>query len=283
VSFEAYEFFLIMSPEKLDLRVLTTMNEIFWQYHRTTASRRKDNGKFLASWHFSMPVRVGDTFVDANGDKEEVTSISGTGTTGSTIPAWATTQGATTIDNPGPNQVDWKMLGPASFAPEISFTGLADGAADLSFAWNLDGAGTSSLITQFASPSSNGGNTQDGFTSPNYTGFTVDPSGVIQAVFSNGDKQTIGQVAVADVANEQGLVSVGGNNFRTNASSGQAIAGVAGTGGRGIVDDSTLEQSNVSIATEFSNLIIAQRAFEADSKTVTTFDTISQDAIAMVR
>jgi flagellar hook protein FlgE len=58
---------------------------------------------------------------------------------------------------------------------------------------------------------------------------------------------------------------------------------VAGTGGRGIVDDGELEQSNVNISTEFSNLIVAQRAFEANSKTVTTFDTISQDVIAMVR
>ncbi len=77
-------------------------------------------------------------------------------------------------------------------------------------------------------------------------------------------------VSVGDtVANVQGLASVGGNNFRTTASSGQAIAGVAGTGGRGVYG-STLEQSNVNIATEFSNLIIAQRAFEENSKTVTT-------------
>jgi len=81
----------------------------------------------------------------------------------------------------------------------------------------------------------------------------------------------------------QGLVSVGGNNFQTTNASGQFVAGVAGTGGRGTVDDSTLEQSNVNISTEFSNLIVAQRAFEANSKTVTTFDTISQDVIGMVR
>jgi flagellar hook protein FlgE len=79
------------------------------------------------------------------------------------------------------------------------------------------------------------------------------------------------------------LVSVGGNNFQTTGASGQLVAGAAGTGGRGTVDDSTLEQSNVNISTEFSNLIVAQRAFEANSKTVTTFDTISQDVIAMVR
>ncbi len=75
----------------------------------------------------------------------------------------------------------------------------------------------------------------------------------------------------------------GGNNFQTTAASGQAVAGVAGTGGRGTVDDSALEQSNINISTEFSNLIVAQRAFEANSKTVTTFDTISQDVIGMIR
>jgi flagellar hook protein FlgE len=69
----------------------------------------------------------------------------------------------------------------------------------------------------------------------------------------------------------------------TTAASGLATVGVAGAGGRGTVDDGALEQSNVNISTEFSNLIVAQRAFEANSKTVTTFDTISQDVLSMVR
>ena len=155
--------------------------------------------------------------------------------------------------------------------------------ATLPFNWNLNGSGSTPTITQLASANTNGSVNQDGFTSGNYVGFTVDPSGVIQAEFSNGNTQTIGQVAVATVANEQGLVAVGGNNFQTTAASGQAVAGVAGAGGRGTVDDGALEQSNVNISTEFSNLIVAQRAFEANSKTVTTFDTISQDVISMIR
>lgn len=228
-------------------------------------------------------VTVGSTIVDANGNVEKVTSISGTGTTGGAAPAFGTTQGATTTDNPGANQVVWTNLGPASTVPgPITFTGLADGASNLSFNWNLDGTGTTPLISQLASANSNGATPQDGFASGNYTGFTVDPSGVIEAQFSNGNSQTIGQIAVANVTNEQGLVSVGGNNFQTTNASGQLVAGVAGTGGRGTVDDSTLEQSNVNISTEFSNLIVAQRAFEANSKTVTTFDTISQDVIELI-
>ena len=185
--------------------------------------------------------------------------------------------GTLTFDSSG------NLTSPTGTVSGISFPGMADGASDLTFNWNLNGSGSSPLLTQLASANSNGTNTQDGFTSGNYTGFTVDPSGVIQAQFSNGNTETVGQVAVANVANVQGLVSVGGNNFQTTAASGQAVAGVAGTGGRGAVDDSTLEQSNVNISTEFSNLIVAQRAFEANSKTVTTFDTISQDVIAMVR
>jgi flagellar hook protein FlgE len=185
--------------------------------------------------------------------------------------------GTLTFDSSG------NLTSPTGTVSGISFPTMADGAADLTFNWNLNGSGSSPLITQLASASSNGNTPQDGFTSGNYTGFTVDPSGVIEAKFSNGNSETIGQVAVANVANVQGLVSVGGNNFQTTGSSGQAVAGVAGTGGRGVVDDSTLEQSNVNISTEFSNLIVAQRAFEANSKTVTTFDTISQDVIAMVR
>ena len=237
-----------------------------------------------ASWDPGITVGIGSTYVDSNFNLEKVTSISGTGITGVTAPAWSTTQGASTIEKAGANQIVWTNIGQPSFIPSpISFVGLADGASDLNFQWNFAGAGTSPLITQLASPNSNEANTHDGFPSGNYTGFTVDPSGVIQAQFSNGNTETVGQIAVANVANEQGLVSVGGNSFQTTTASGQAIAGVAGTGGRGVVDDSTLEQSNVNISTEFSNLIVAQRAFEANSKTIATFDTISQDAIALVR
>jgi flagellar hook protein FlgE len=178
------------------------------------------------------------------------------------------------------------LTSPTGSVTGISFPGMADGASDLTFNWNMNGlnnTGSTPTITQLASANSNGAAPTDGFTSGNYTGFTVDPSGVIQAQFSNGQHQTIGQVAVANVTNVQGLVAVGGNNFQTTEASGQAVAGVAGTGGRGTVDDNALEQSNVNISTEFSDLIVAQRAFEANSKTVTTFDTISQDVIAMVR
>ena len=182
--------------------------------------------------------------------------------------------GTLTFDSNG------NLTSPTGSVSGISFPTMADGASDLTFNWNLTGGAT---VSQLASASTNGAQTQDGFPSGTYSTITVDSSGVIQAEFSNGNKTTIGQIAVASVANVQGLVATGGNNFQTTAASGQLTAGVAGAGGRGTVDDNTLEESNVNISTEFSNLIVAQRAFEANSKTVTTFDTISQDVLAMVR
>jgi flagellar hook protein FlgE len=235
-------------------------------------------------WTAGTAAAVGTTIIDANGDVERVTSVSGTGTTGATAPAWSTTAGGTTTDNSGANQVVWTNLGPASsIGGPITFPGMADGASDLNFNWNLNGSNGSPTITQLASASSNNGAVQDGFASGVYQSFTVDPNGVITAQFSNNRTSVIGQLAVATVANMQGLVASGSNNYATTAASGLASVGVAGVGGRGTIDDSALEQSNVNISTEFSDLIVAQRAFEANSKTVTTFDTVSQDVIGMIR
>jgi flagellar hook protein FlgE len=185
--------------------------------------------------------------------------------------------GTLTFDTSG------NLVSPTGSVNNISFTGLTDGASDLSFNWNLNNSGGTPTISQLASASSNTSKSQDGFTSGVYQSFAVDPSGVITAQFSNGRTSTVGQLAVATVANTAGLTVSGGNNFTTTAASGVATVGVAGAGGRGTINDFALEQSNVNISTEFSNLIIAQRAFEANSKTVTTFDTISQDVISMVR
>jgi len=183
--------------------------------------------------------------------------------------------GTLTFDSSG------NLVSPTGTISGISFPGMADGSSDLTFNWNISGG--SGTVTQLSTASTNGNASQDGFTSGTYSEISVDSTGVISAEFSNKNSTVIGQLAIATVANEQGLVATGGNNFTTSVASGQATVGVAGTGGRGTVEDNTLEGSNVDISTEFSDLIVAQRAFEANSKTVTTFDTISQDVIAMVR
>jgi flagellar hook protein FlgE len=184
--------------------------------------------------------------------------------------------GTLTFDSAG------KLVTPAGNVSGITFPGLTDGASDLSFNWDLY-SGSNSTITQATAASSNGPLFQDGFASGTYQSFTVDSDGVITAAFSNGQKSVVGQVAVARVTNMQGLVMTGHNNFATTAASGVASIGVAGTGGRATIEDSALEQSNVDISTEFSDLIVAQRSFEANSKTITAFDSVTQATIGMIR
>lgn len=175
------------------------------------------------------------------------------------------------------------LLTPASNVAGISFPGMTDGASDMTFNWNLYNSSGAPQIGQTVGTSTATASTQDGFASGSYQSFSVDANGVISAAFSNGQTETIGQVAVASVTNVQGLTVEGGNNYQTTASSGAASVGAAGAGGRGSIEDDTLEQSNVDISTEFANLIVAQRAFEANSKTVTTFDTVTQETINMIR
>jgi flagellar hook protein FlgE len=175
------------------------------------------------------------------------------------------------------------LVSPTGNATGITFPGLADGAADLNFNFNLYGSGTTSSVTQTAGTSATSSTAQDGFASGAYQSFSVNNNGVITASYSNGHTATVGQVAVATVANDDGLVRAGSNNYITSAASGLISVGTAGTNGRGTLEDESLEQSNVDISAEFSDLIVAQRAFEANSKTVTTFDSVTQEAIAMIR
>jgi flagellar hook protein FlgE len=246
------------------------------------------SGKLLmpttTAWPSATAATPGTTIVDSNGNLERVTSINGTGTTGGSAPTWSTAVGTSTTDNTGANQVVWTNLGAASsIGNPVTFPGLPNGASNLSFQWNLNDANGNPTISQTTAASAGSASYQDGFTSGVYNGFGVDSSGVITATYSNNQKVIVGQVAVATVANNQGLIVTGNNNYMTTAASGQANVGVAGTGARGTITDSALELSNVDISSEFADLIVAQRAFEANSKTVTTFDTVTQDTLAMIR
>jgi flagellar hook protein FlgE len=173
------------------------------------------------------------------------------------------------------------LTSPVGTISGISFTNLSDGASNMSFSWNLNGAAGSS-ITQTASSSNVAGATQDGYASGTYQDFSVDGNGIIEASFSNGQKEMIGQVAVATVSNQQGLQATNNTAYLATLASGPAVIGTAGNAGRGTIEGGALESSNVDVSTEFSALIVAQRAFEANSKSVTTFDQATQEAINMI-
>ena len=164
----------------------------------------------------------------------------------------------------------------------LSFTGLADGATDLSISWNLLGTSGTPTISQVDTASAVSATTQNGYPSGQYQSFTIGSDGTVTATYSNGQEQAVGQVALANVANVQGLQMLGDGDYATTLSSGTAAVATSGASGLGTMQDGALEQSNVNISAEFSDLIIAQRAFEANSKAVTTFDTVTQETINMI-
>jgi len=164
----------------------------------------------------------------------------------------------------------------------VSFSGLADGAANLNMQWNLLGTSGTPTISQVDATSATSATTQDGYDSGQYQSFTIGSDGTVSATFSNGQQLAVGQLALANVTNVQGLRMLGGGNYATTMASGAASISTSGTAGLGTLQDGALEESNVNISSEFSNLIIAQRAFEANSKAVTTFDTVTQETINMI-
>lgn len=164
----------------------------------------------------------------------------------------------------------------------LNFSGLADGAKDLKMSWDLLGSNGNPTISQVDTASAVSSTKQDGYASGQYQSFSIGTDGTVTASYSNGQQQAVGQLALANVSNLQGLKLLGNGDYRTTLASGMASVGVSGTAGLASMQASALEASNVNISAEFSDLIIAQRAFEANAKSVTTFDTVTQDTINMV-
>lgn len=177
---------------------------------------------------------------------------------------------------------DGNLISPAGNVSGITFSGLSDGATALDFSWNLYSTNNQPSVSQVAEASGVSGTTQNGYAGGESNGFTIDSNGVISATFTNGMTTPVGQLALANVTNSQGLELVAGNNYQTTLASGSASVGVAGSAGLGTIQDAALEASNVDISTQFSNLIVEQQAFDASSKAITTFDTISQDTLNMI-
>lgn len=195
---------------------------------------------------------------------------------GNASPAVTVATGALTFDGQG------NLLTPATDVSGITVNGFVDGANPLTFAWNLY-AGAGSAVRQVASPSSTSKTDQDGYSSGSLLDFSVGTDGVVEGKFSNDKSMVLGQVVLANFANVQGLTRMGGNSYRATLASGAASIGAPGTGGRGTLSGGALELSNVDIASEFAQLIVAQRGFQANARAITTFDEITQETINLKR
>ena len=125
--------------------------------------------------------------------------------------------------------------------------------------------------------------TSDGEAMGSLASYSISPDGTVEGAFTNGLKQSLGQIAIATFNNPGALNKVGNSEYSQSVNSGAAQIGAASTGTRGQLASGVLEGSNVDLAQEFTNLIIAQRGFEANSKVITTSDEILQDLVNLKR
>jgi len=188
--------------------------------------------------------------------------------------AGATVTPATTVltfDSAG------NMTSPTT-AITIGITGWTDGAAASSIAWN-----PSTDVSSFASSSSITTTTQNGMGGGNITSVSVDQNGKIIGAFTNGQTMALAQVSLASFNNQAGLSKLGNNNWAETLASGTPAIGVANQAGRGQILGSQLELSNVDVASEFTQLIVNQRGYQANSRVVTTTDDLLQETLNLKR
>jgi flagellar hook protein FlgE len=198
------------------------------------------------------------------------TDVNGTGT--STTVA----SGTMTFNSSG------ELTSPSSPITGISIPGLADGASTMNLTWNLTTAGGTSSVTQQDSTSATASTDQNGYGVGTLTGYSVLSDGTVQGQFSNNQTLALGQVAVASFANMQGLTQIGNNDYQATFASGAAVVGQAGAGGNGVITGGAIEESNVSLSTEFADMIVAQQSYEANAKALTTMDQVSQATIQLI-
>lgn len=152
------------------------------------------------------------------------------------------------------------------------------------FSLNLGTVGSyQNSVTQFAHPSSTKAYKQDGYNMGYLQEYVVDKKGVISGIYTNGSVRPLAQIALAKFTNPGGLEKTGDTAFRQTINSGDAVVHGAGEAGEGTMQAGALEMSNVDLATEFTNMIVTERGFQANSRTITTSDTMLQELLNLKR
>ncbi|WP_010576795.1 flagellar hook protein FlgE [Leptospira alexanderi] len=165
---------------------------------------------------------------------------------------------------------------------KVSFR-IAGNPAVQSFDLNLGEAGMVDGITQFSSDFTTKAVKQDGYTMGYLESFSIDNSGTITGVFSNGVRQPLARIATAVFNNPAGLDKAGDTMFAYSMNSGEPNIGEAGVQGRGKINAGILEMSNVDLSDQFTDMIVTQRGFQANSRTITTSDQMIQEVLGLKR
>jgi flagellar hook protein FlgE len=209
-----------------------------------------------------------------------------------------------------PNEWDWEATVPTSFVgagneivgsntltfnpdgtlpngvdPTISIPLTNGAAAPLAATWDLfDSTGvTNGDLVQYASDSATTSVSQDGFTSGTLQSVSVDSEGTFSALYTNGTMTPFHQIVLADFPSYQGLAKIGNNLYTETLVSGRPLTGIPGSSGLGAISPNSLEMSNVDLAEEFVKMITTQRAFQANSRVITTSDEILAELMNIKR
>lgn len=219
----------------------------------------------------------GAVTIDAAG---AYTNPAATNTSAANQNAWtwtaSTSDTAVTISNGGPHPLTFDGIGEFVGGGDTIALTYTNGAVDQNIAIDLSG------LTQYASESTVNG-TADGYSSGTLETVTLDTSGVVTGRFSNGLSQALAQVALATFNNPGGLLKAANNCYAASNNSGLAQVGTANSGGRGSISPGSLEMSNVDLSQQFTDMIVTQRGFQANSKIITTSDEMLQDLVNLKR
>jgi flagellar hook protein FlgE len=204
----------------------------------------------------------------------------------------------TVFEKTGLNQWSWtaEVINPdgtrtGTGTGTITFNtqGHVDEVSASTFTFSPAGADPVQIEMEFMSMSQLVGETtalvryQNGFPEGVLTSFNIGGTGIITGVYSNGMVRPLGQIALCRFENPEGLSKIGSNMYQSSANSGSALIGLPGTQGRGILQTSTLEMSNVNLAFEFTELITTSRAFQANSRVITSSDELLQEIVNLKR
>lgn len=196
--------------------------------------------------------------------------------TSDTLPGTLPTWDVTGVD-PNGNTV-------AATALSFDINGQPTAGTTLNFAGGQPGMAIDlTAVTGYANLNTVQVATTDGQQAGALQSFQITADGTVLGSFSNGMKQAIGRISIATFANPNGLEKAGGNLYQTSVNSGVAEIGAAAEGGRGALVGGALEMSNVDLSSEFTNLIIAQRGFQANSRVITTSDELLQELVNLKR
>lgn len=222
---------------------------------------------------------VGLSLIDSLGNTQPVT-ITFTNT-GSNSWSWTATW-----TNPASPSSPPSTVGSGTIAFSPSGTVTSGGTGTISFsppgANPLTVSVNFSGITQYASANTVAPVTVNGSPAGNLENLSVDPSGVITGIFTNGQKVVLAQVAVATFPNPAGLTAIGNGLYQASNNSGIANLGTAGSGTRGSIAPGALEMSNVDLAQEFTEMMIAERAFQANAQVITASDNVLTTLVQMI-